>query len=149
MRDGLVDPNDKIEDSFKVWRHLISQGQKKIIGNTCVYKNALMFLIELWNRPFPPNSEPYPQVKRSMLCHKYQSLKSVSKVIFAKGEHDGYDRCNGGRWTEWGNFPLDLLDQTLWLFFNVTKDIIRFPSIHPSNPSTYSFRCDIRLRRRY
>ena len=26
MRDGLVDPNDKVEDSFKVG---ISQGQKK------------------------------------------------------------------------------------------------------------------------
>ena len=31
MRDGLVDPNDKVEDSFKVGN---SQGEKKnIVGN--------------------------------------------------------------------------------------------------------------------
>ena len=43
MRDGLVDPNDKVEDSFKVG---ISQGQKKGHLGIGKHENTSPLLIE-------------------------------------------------------------------------------------------------------
>ena len=64
MRDGLVDPNDKVEDSFKVG---ISQGQKK---QSWEWEDMRTHLIEL------TLSHKY--------CHKQQCLDpgNLSHVDF-------------------------------------------------------------------